>query len=126
MLDNRSVQKYRLVIEDAGGWPAFQHLLKTLGRIANRLQTSIASVAARWVLTQPGVAAVILGVGGGAHIPENQAMLRTAIPNRDLQEIDRVLASLPMLPGDVFGLERDRDGPHAANMKMNLNTEQPR
>jgi aryl-alcohol dehydrogenase-like predicted oxidoreductase len=60
---NRSVQKYRLIIEETGGWDELQRLLRRLRIIADKHDTTIASVAARWVLDQGAVAAIILGTG---------------------------------------------------------------
>ena len=60
-LENRSLTKYKLIIDDFGGWKAYQALLRTLRTIADRYDTSIAVVATRFVLQQPTVAAAISG-----------------------------------------------------------------
>src|SRR6266511_1099380 len=44
---NRSLVKYRLIIEDFGGWRRFQELLYVLDAIAKRRRVSLASVAIR-------------------------------------------------------------------------------
>ncbi len=44
-LENRSLTKYKLIIDDIGGWDLFQALLATLRRIADRHQTDIATIA---------------------------------------------------------------------------------
>jgi len=43
-LENRSLTKYKLVIDDFGGWELFQALLRTLRRIADRHGVDIATV----------------------------------------------------------------------------------
>jgi len=60
-LSNRSLIKYKLIIDDFGGWTLFQHLLLTLERIAVKHRCDIATVAARAVLDRDRVAAVIIG-----------------------------------------------------------------
>src|SRR5581483_11319922 len=59
--ENRSLTKYKLIIDDFGGWDLFQALLRVLRRIADRLGAEIASVASRVMLDRPMVAAVIVG-----------------------------------------------------------------
>ncbi len=44
---NRSLAKYKLIIDDFGGWDLFQDLLQVLRAVANRHATDIASVASR-------------------------------------------------------------------------------
>lgn len=64
---NRSLVKYHLIIQEWGGWPQFQTLLRACRRVADRHQgeraeeVTIAMVAIAYVLALPGVAAVILG-----------------------------------------------------------------
>ena len=64
---NRSLVKYRLIIEEFGGWQRFQSLLSALQRIATKHSTDIASVATRAILDRPGVAAAIVGATNTAH-----------------------------------------------------------
>ncbi|MFT5139703.1 MAG: aryl-alcohol dehydrogenase-like predicted oxidoreductase [Lysobacterales bacterium] len=119
--ENRSVVKYRQLIEEAGGWQRFQDFLYILNAIAKEAETSIASLASRWVLDQPGVDALILGLGNSSHVQENLQMLNTNLSSFHTDAIEAALLQLSVPRGDVFELERDMDGPHAANMKMNLN-----
>ena len=71
-LANRSLVKYLLIIEEFGGWPLFQQLLRALRVIADRhgpvgtpegglVDTSIAMVAIGYVLRQRQVRSVIIG-----------------------------------------------------------------
>ena len=53
-LENRSLTKYRLIIDEYGTWADFQRLLQLLSGIAGQRSTSVASVAVGWVLRQVG------------------------------------------------------------------------
>lgn len=121
-LENRSLVKYRLIIDEFGGWPLFQELLTTLHDVAGRLGTSISAVAARHVLDQPGVAAVIVGARDRRHLADTLAIGATQFGDDDRARIDAVLARRQGPGGDVYDLERDRSGRHGAIMKYNLNT----
>ena len=120
-LENRSLTKYKLIIEDFGGWDLFQALLSTLRRIADRHGTDIATIASAAMLTKPGVAAVIVGARNRDHLRSNLAIADTALSQGDMAEIDAILAQSKPLEGDVYALERDREGRHGSIMKYNLN-----
>ncbi|HEX6120299.1 MAG TPA: aldo/keto reductase [Dongiaceae bacterium] len=120
-LENRSLTKYKLVIDEFGGWDLFQRLLETLRAIAARHRTDIATVASAAVLEWPGVAAVIVGARNRAHLPANLAISDLALTAEDRGQIQGVLAAARELEGDVFTLERDGEGRHGRIMKYNLN-----
>ncbi len=120
---NRSLQKYRLIIDEAGGWASFQALLSVLREIADKHRTSIAAVAARWVLDQPAVAAIIVGIGRASRADKNAALAGVGLDDEDRRKIRRQLESLPVPGGDMYELERDRDGPHARIIKTDLHEE---
>jgi aryl-alcohol dehydrogenase-like predicted oxidoreductase len=120
-MENRSLTKYRLVIEEFGGWDLFQALLRTLREVAQRHDSDIATVASAAALEWPGVAAVIVGARNRAHLPSNLAISALALTAQDRAQIDQVLADAQELEGDVFGLERDTTGRHGSIMKYNLN-----
>ena len=119
--ENRSLTKYKLIIDDFGGWELFQTLLRTLRRVAERLGADIASVASRAILDRPMVAAVIVGARSRAHLTRNVVLSALALTPSDHAEIDAVLAERQGPAGDTFELERDRAGRHGAIMKYNLN-----
>ncbi len=123
---NRSMQKYRLIIDEIGGWDAFQALLGVLGTIANKHSTSIATVAARWVLDRPQVASVILGVGSRSRAGENLALGGLHLDEDDRRALSRQLQAQPIPVGDMYELERDPDGLHTKVIKMNLHDEEYR
>jgi len=121
VLENRSLTKYKLIIDEFGGWELFQTLLEALRDIAQRHRSDIATVASAVVLTWPGVAAVIVGARNRAHLPANLAVANLTLTAEDHARIDRVFAQANQLVGDVFGLERDATGRHGSIMKYNLN-----
>ncbi len=119
--EHRSLVKYKLIIDDFGGWDLFQELLGALDRIGRRHGLGPAAVASRYVLQKPGVAAVIVGARSRAHLAENAALGRVRLGPGDLAEIEAVLARSRGPLGDVFALERDRAGRHGAIMRYDPN-----
>lgn len=122
-IENRSLRKYLLMIEEAGGWELFQELLETLHAIAKRRETTLSTIASRWVLDQPRVAAVIIGARNANHLERYGDLFRVALDDADITAINAVKGRMHTPPGDVFDLERDKDGKHGRIMKYNLNTE---
>ncbi len=121
-LENRSLTKYKLIIDDFGGWDLFQALLQTLKRIADRHGTDIATVASGAMLNRPGVAAVIVGARNRNHLARNVAVSELRLTDQDHAEIAAIQAQGQIPEGDVYTLERDRTGRHGSIMKYNLNT----
>ena len=121
-LENRSLIKYKLIIDEFGGWALFQDLLAACRAVADRHGTDIASVASRVILDRPGVTAVIVGGRNSAHAAANAGVGALALTSADRAEIDAVLARRQGPAGEPYALERDRSGRHGAIMKYNLNT----
>jgi aryl-alcohol dehydrogenase-like predicted oxidoreductase len=119
---NRSLIKYRLIIDEFGPWDLFQGLLRTLRGIADKHGVALASVATRWVLDQPQVAAAIVGARYARHLPQTLEAFAFALDAADRAAIDTVLAQASGPNGPIFGLEGDRSGRHGRIMKYNLNT----
>ncbi len=120
-LSNRSLIKYKLVIDDFGGWALFQDLLQALAQIAQRHGVALSSVATRWVLEQPQVAAAIVGARYASHLPQMLEVFSLQLDQRDRDALASVLGRTQALAGDVYDLERDRQGRHGRIMKYNLN-----
>jgi aryl-alcohol dehydrogenase-like predicted oxidoreductase len=120
-LEHRSLVKYKLILEDFGGWGLFQELLALLRAIGQRHGVGLAAVAGRYVLQKPGVAAVIVGARNRRHLAENVALGALRLAPADMADIDTLLARSRGPLGDVYALERDRDGRHGAIMRYNLN-----
>jgi len=120
-LANRSLAKYRLIIEDFGGWDLFQELLETLGRIAAAHGTDIASVATRAILDRNQVAAAIVGAVNTSHLPAHAGIGALRLRADDLSSIASVTGRRQGPSGDIYDLERDREGAHGRIMKYELN-----
>jgi len=118
---NRSLVKYRLIIDEFGGWALFQRLLQVLRDIAARHAADIAGVATRAVLDRPRVAAAIVGATSRAHLASHGAIAGLALTDRDRAEIAAVTMLKRGPAGEVYALERDRGGPHGRIMKYELN-----
>jgi len=119
-LENRSLVKYRLIIEEFGGWDRFQEMLAALRRIASRHGATIGAVAIRWVLDQPGVAGAIVGARHARHLDQIRKACEIVLDDTDRRMIASVQSASRGPEGDVYGLERVRGGPHAAIMKYTL------
>jgi aryl-alcohol dehydrogenase-like predicted oxidoreductase len=120
-VENRSLTKYKLIIDDFGGWDLFQSLLQALRRIADRHGVDIATVASAAMLNRPGVAAVIVGARNRSHLARNVSASELQLTDQDHAEIAAIQAEGRIPDGDVYTLERDRSGRHGSIMKYNLN-----
>jgi aryl-alcohol dehydrogenase-like predicted oxidoreductase len=119
-LENRSLVKYRLIIEESGGWDYLQALLSTMKAVADRHGATIGTVAIRWVLEQPGVAGVIVGARHRSHLERNCAATTLRLDSEDLARLAAVQESATGPTGDVYALERVRGGRHASIMRYDL------
>jgi aryl-alcohol dehydrogenase-like predicted oxidoreductase len=119
-LSNRSLIKYKLIIDDFGGWDLFQELLRVLQDIAVKHRCDIATVASRLVLDRP-IAAVIIGATNAAHLVAHRELSALQLDSADSMQVQRVLERRVGPLGDVYSLERDRNGRHGLIMKYDLN-----
>jgi aryl-alcohol dehydrogenase-like predicted oxidoreductase len=119
-LTNRSLIKYKLIIDDFGGWDLFQQLLAALGRIAAKHGCDIATVASRAVLDWENVAAIIVGATNALHLGANRKIADLKLDAVDAESIASVLRRRQGPLGDVYSLERDRAGRHGRIMKYDL------
>ena len=117
---NRSLTKYRLIIDETGGWDTFQALLRVLSRIAGKHAVTIDLVAAKWVLGRDAVKAIILGTGSRSRALQNMKLMDLALDAEDLQAIQRQLARHAIPAGDMYDLERDETGVHAGIIRTEL------
>ncbi len=118
---NRSLTKYKLIIDEFGGWDLFQELLQALRAVADRHDCDIATVASRAILEKPGVAGVIVGATNTSHLQDNGRIGAVALDAADHRRIREVTLQRAGPRGEVFGLERDRESRHGRIMKYNLN-----
>lgn len=119
--DSRSLTKYRLIVDEFGGWDAYQALLSELAAIGAERGVDAATVALRFVLDQPGVAASVMGFSTLARMRDNARALEWTLTEAEHARIRRHTDAAPGPGGDVFALERDRTGPHGRIMKYDLN-----
>lgn len=119
---NRSLVKYRLIIEEFGGWQRFQALLAAADRIARRHGSDIASVCLRWVLDKPQVAMALVGARDASHLEPTLGVFRLRLDEADRAELDALAAASDGPPGDCYTVERDKDSVHARIMQTNQNT----
>lgn len=120
--ENRSLVKYKLIIDDFGGWEAFQRLLRAVDVIAHAHGTTIGAIALRSVLDESVVAAAIVGARHAAHLPATLAALAVTLSDSDRRALQSIVATAEGPHGDVYALERAKGGRHAAIMRYNLNT----
>ena len=120
-LENRSLVKYRLIIEEFGGWERFQELLAGLHVVGARHGVGIGAVAIRWVLDQPAVAGVIVGARHARHLDQLRAADSLRLDDTDRARIQAIQARGTGPAGDVYGLERVKGGRHASIMRYTLN-----
>jgi aryl-alcohol dehydrogenase-like predicted oxidoreductase len=142
--ETRSLTKYLLIVEEAGGWEALQALLRKLRSIADRVQhtavdshpedaasqppptpaqrtVSIAEVAVAWALSRPAVGAVIIGARGQGKIDATRACAGLSLSPELLAKCTAAAEEvLTPVRGEVYELERERDGVHGRIMRYNL------
>ena len=97
-----SKMKYRRFIDTAGGWEAFQTVLRAANVIARKHGVSIANVATRWVLEQPAVAGVIIGarLGERQHMADNRRLFGFRLDAEDQALLHDAFAATSPIPGD--------------------------
>ena len=120
-LENRSLVKYRLIIEEFGGVGLFQEVLQVLAEIAGKYGAGIAEIAIQYILQKPCVAGVIIGARNTRHLDHLKKLLTFRLDPQDLRAIQEVISRAEGPSGPVYGLERDREGRHGRIMKYNLN-----
>jgi aryl-alcohol dehydrogenase-like predicted oxidoreductase len=120
-LENRSLVKYSLIIEEFGGMELFQSILHALEKIANKYNVGIGEVATQYILQKPHVAGVIIGARNTDHLENIRKLSFFQLDDEDFVEIKTVVSQARGPRGPVYDLERDRSGKHGKIMKYNLN-----
>ena len=119
--ENRSLTKYKLIIDDFGGWNLLQQLLAVLHTIAEKYGVSVATVATRWVLDCDEVGAVMIGSRSASHLEDNLRVFATRFDDEDRERIVAVLGRATGPTGEPFELEREPGGRHSGIMWTDLN-----
>ena len=101
-LETWSEMKYGRFIREAGGWDALQEVLRAMSAVAERHGVSMANVACRCVLDQPGVGGIIIGarLGLHEHISENLRVFDFSLDEQDTATIAAATDKLRPIPGD--------------------------
>jgi aryl-alcohol dehydrogenase-like predicted oxidoreductase len=120
-LTNRSLIKYKLLIDSSCGWNTFQERLLVLHRLASNYACDIASIAIAALLQSGRADSVIVGLSPSNFTYQNQNLQK--LPLLDAQHLDEINSWGCNLQGDIYEEERDRNSPHAKIMKYNLNAE---
>jgi aryl-alcohol dehydrogenase-like predicted oxidoreductase/enamine deaminase RidA (YjgF/YER057c/UK114 family) len=97
-----SQMKYGRFIRAAGGWEALQGVLRAAAKVAARHKVSIANVASRFALEEPGIGGVIIGarLGEREHVADNLRLFQFTLTQADREELNPALAALDPIPGD--------------------------
>ena len=116
-----------LIVDECGGWGALQALLRELRAIANEVRgsdgtpLSIAQLALAWVVSQPAVGAAIVGARNLTRLEANVEAATISLPRDIVAQVTAAATStLRPVPGEVYALEREREGKHGAIMRYNL------
>ena len=118
--ETRSNIKYKLIIEDFGGWKLFQELLSCLESIAKAHQTDIASISSAYTLNRPGVNAVIVGARNLNHLESNLKIPQISFEPTELASISAIVEGATGPHGPVYDLERYNER-HRGIMHTNNN-----
>jgi aryl-alcohol dehydrogenase-like predicted oxidoreductase len=119
--ENRSLTKYRLIIDEFGGYDLFQKALQTLREIANVYEVGITEVACKYILQKPMVGAVIVGARNRTHLKSLQKLNTFQLKSEDIAKINAIVSQSEGPKGPFYELERDKTGKHGSIMKYNLN-----
>lgn len=119
--ENRSLTKYRLMIDEFGAYELFQRTLQTLREIANQYEVDIAEIACKYILQKPMVGGIIVGARNRNHLEALQKLNGFTLDAKDLNKIKAVVAQSQGPNGPFYELERDKTGKHGSIMKYNLN-----
>jgi len=97
-----SKMKYKRFIDAAGGWDAFQQILRAANDIGKKNDVSIANVATRWVLDHPAVAGVIVGarIGERVHTADTLRLFGFSLDTEDRRRLSDAFADTTDIPGD--------------------------
>ncbi len=120
-LENRSLVKYQLIINEFGGYELFQECLHIMRKIANKHEKNIAQIAAKYILQKPSVAGVIIGSRNRIHLDSYKDLFSFNLDAHDLLALARAIRNAEGPSGPVYELERNKSGKHGKIMKYNLN-----
>lgn len=93
-LPTPSLGKYFNMVKAWGSWDLFQELLRAARAVADRHGVDIAHVAIKWVLDQPAVGGVIVGLRAGLseHADDNARAFGVVLTDEDRAQLAAVQA----------------------------------
>jgi len=118
---NRSLRKYKLIIEDFGGWDLFQELLRALKAVGDRQGVGPGEVALRWTLDRPGIAGCVVGANSTRNLARNARVFDIGLTDEERTALADICARRTGPAGDCYELESDRTGRHGSIMRYNQN-----
>lgn len=120
-LVNRSLVKYKLLIDSACGWEEFQRRLSILSKLATKYRCEMANIAIAALLQCGKADALIIGLSPRNFSTQNRSLAE--LPLLEAQDLQEITAWPCNLHGDIYDEERDEHGTHAKVMKYNLNVQ---
>lgn len=118
---NRSHIKYQLMIDEVGE-QYYQRAVQAMTDIAKKHDTTIANIAAAYVLQTPGVSSVILGPRNAKHVDEVDTLSSLRLDEDEYDTLFTLQTELLKTnKDDIYSYERNTVGPHGRIMKYNLN-----
>ena len=118
-LTNRSLVKYKLLIDDACTWKTYQERLCLLDCLATKYHCSIANIVVAALLQSDSADAIIVGLSAENYATQNQQL--RVLPELEKTDLKMLMNWHSDLQGDAYDLERDKNGAHAKIMKYDLN-----
>lgn len=120
-LVNRSLVKYKLLIDSACGWEEFQRRLSILSKLATKYRCEMANIAIAALLQCGKADALIIGLSPQNFSTQNRSLAE--LPLLEAQDLQEITAWPCNLRGDIYDEERDEHGAHAKVMRYNLNAQ---
>lgn len=118
--ETRSATKYRLIMEEFGGWDLFQEVLLLLKSIAAENRSDIGTVASAYILQQMGVKGVIVGARNLSHLQSNLQIPEISFTAEVMRNLSALFARSTGPLGPVYDLERNSEK-HRSIMHTNNN-----
>lgn len=118
-LKNRSLVKYKLLIDSACGWKAFQLRLSFLKVLGIKYGCDIANIAIAALIQGKKAEGIIAGLSPTNYLSQNRALAQ--LPLLEKQDLQMLTAWSCELEGDAYDAERDKNSLHAKIMKYDLN-----
>lgn len=120
-LANRSLAKYKLLIQTACGWKEFQRRLIILSELATKYRCDIASIAVAALLQGGQIDAAIIGLSSRNFFLQNRRLAE--LPILEIQDLQEITTWECYLQEDAYDVERNKGGVHSKVMKYNLNSQ---